>query len=78
MILKDVASIAKQHLVDLYAADQVRDVRLESWLYDDHLMVWSLTVGFSLSNGVRHDRTRTVVRISEANKAVLSVGEPQP
>ena len=69
MDVKTAADLARQHIADIFAADP-RGIRLESWLYDDHLMVWSLTLGFAQSNiGL----TRKVVRVSEANKCVLSV-----
>jgi hypothetical protein len=73
MDLKAVADIARQHVADVFAADP-RDIRLESWLYDDHLMVWSLTMGFA--GEPQAARTQKVVRVSEANKAVLSVKDP--
>lgn len=69
MDLKAAAEIARQHIADVFAADPSK-IRLESWLYDDHLMIWSLTLGFAQS-GV--GRTRKVVRVSEANNCVLSV-----
>ena len=73
MDLKAIADIARQQVADVFAAD-LRCIRLESWLYDDHLMVWSLTMGFA---GERQGaRTQKVVRVSEANNAVLSVKDP--
>ena len=70
MNLKDAVAAAKEHLGDLFAADRPHDLRLESFLYDDHLMVWSLTIGFAAAGGAR---TTKLVRVSEANKTVLSV-----
>jgi hypothetical protein len=75
MNLKAVADSARQHICDLFAADMPRDIRLETWLYDDHLMVWSLTLGFTPSNEERATPTRKLVRVSEADKSVLSVGD---
>ena len=72
MNLKAAADIARQHIADGFAAD-LRGVRLESWIYDDHLMVWSLTFGFASSGGAQPIRTQKVVRVSETNRAVLSV-----
>ena len=72
MNLKAVADIARQHIADLFAADP-RGIRLESWLYDDHLMVWSLTIGFG--GDAVGDRRLTIVRVSEANRAVLSIND---
>jgi hypothetical protein len=68
--LKGAVALAKQQIEDAFAADAPRDVRLEGFLYDDHLMVWSLTIGFALSN---QERSCKVVRVSEANKSILSI-----
>ena len=76
MNLKAVAETARQHIGELFAADMPRDIRLETWLYDDHLMVWSLTIGFTPSKDERATRTRKVVRVSEVDKSVLSVRDP--
>ena len=72
MNLKDAVAVAKQHLSDSFAADAPSDLRLENFLYDDHLMVWSLTIGFA-ANGEQATRIAKLVRVAEANKAVLSV-----
>ena len=72
MNLKDAVAVAKEHISDLFAADGPHNLRLESFLYDDHLMVWSLTIGFALGRG-QDARISKLVRVSEANKAVLSV-----
>jgi len=77
MDLKEALAVAKRQINDLFAADAPRNVRLEAFLYDDHLMVWSLTVGFALSGQVGDSdpqaRSYKVVRVSEADKSVLSV-----
>ena len=76
MNLKAVAETARQHINDVFAANMPRDIRLETWLYDDHLMVWSLTIGFTPSKDERATRTRKLVRVSEVDKSVLSVRDP--
>ena len=73
MNLKDAVAAAKDHISQAFAADRPRDVRLESFLYDDHLMVWSLTIGFA--RATESGRVSKLVRVSEANKSVLSVRE---
>ncbi len=80
MDLKEAVAVARQQISDLFAADAPRDIRLENFLYDDHLMVWSLTIGFDLSDdarealtSVRQGRGHKIVRVSEADKSVLSV-----
>ena len=72
MNLKDAVAVAKPQVVDLFAPNAPRDVRLETFLYDDHLMVWSLTIGFALPD---HPEARSykIVRVSEADKSVLSI-----
>jgi hypothetical protein len=78
MNLKDAATVAKEHISDLFAAETPQNVRLEGFLYDDHLMVWSLTIGFARpgdADGQEH-RVTKIVRVSEVNKSVLSVRDP--
>jgi len=80
MDLKQASAIARQHLGDLFAPDLLHNVRLEAFLYDDHLMVWSLTIGFALRGRGEADaaaalRSYKIVRVSEANKSVLSVAD---
>ena len=76
--MKDAVTAAKQHICDVFADDAPQNVRLEGFLYDDHLMVWSLTIGFALSGDAagQEPRMTKLVRVSEANKSVLSVGDP--
>jgi hypothetical protein len=76
MNLKDATTVAKQHICDVFAADAPHTVRLEGFLYDDHLMVWSLTIGFAPANAGQEARISKIVRVSEANKSVLSVKNP--
>ena len=73
MNLKDAAALAKEHICELFAAE---NVRLESFLYDDHLMVWSLTIGFAPAGHAADARVSKIVRVSESNKAVLSIRDP--
>ena len=72
MNLKEAVAVAKQQVSDLFAPDAPHDVRLETFLYDDHLAVWSLTIGFALPD--HHEaRTYKIVRVSETDKSVLSI-----
>jgi hypothetical protein len=71
MNLKNAVDAAKEHICDLFAPDAPRNVRLEGFLYDDHLAVWSLTIGFAPPG--QEARTSKIVRVSEADKSVLSV-----
>ncbi|MGD9616105.1 MAG: hypothetical protein AB7H90_11990 [Alphaproteobacteria bacterium] len=76
MDLQQAVTAAKQRIEELFAAADPRDVRLEGFLYDDHLMVWSLTIGFVVSPdppSPRPARSYKVVRVSESDKSVLSV-----
>jgi hypothetical protein len=80
MDLKEAVAVAKQQISDLFTAGAPRDIRLEGFLYDDHLMVWSLTIGFALSSyphhgltAAREARSYKVVRVSESDKSVLSI-----
>jgi hypothetical protein len=76
MNLKNAVAAAKQHICDLFAADAPQNVRLEGFLYDDHLAVWSLTIGFAPSGQGNAARISKIVRVSEADKSVLSVRDP--
>ena len=71
MDLKAAATLARQHLAEAFDAPQ--RMRLETWTYDDHLMVWSLTFGFQLADDAGEARIQKIVRVSEANQSVLSV-----
>jgi hypothetical protein len=72
MNLKQAVAVAKQEVNHLFAPDAPQNVRLEQFLYDDHLAVWSLTIGFALPD---HPKARTykIVRVSETDKSVLSI-----
>jgi hypothetical protein len=65
-------AVAKQLVNDLFAPDAPQNVRLEQFLYDDHLGVWSLTIGFALPDRAEA-RSYKIVRVSEADKSVLSI-----
>jgi hypothetical protein len=80
--LQEAVAVAKQQVIDLFAAAALRDIRLEGFLYDDHLMVWSLTIGFALSKHAENAlaaagqaRSYKLVRVSEADKSVLSISD---
>lgn len=70
MNVGEAASVAKQHLAALIAETSVKDFRLEEFLWDDHLGFWTLTLGYTPQQG---PRAYKIVRVSEADKAVLSV-----
>ena len=77
MDLKAAVTVAKAHICDVFAADAPQIIRLEGFIYDDHLMVWSLTIGFARSGHAdgQEPRIAKIVRVSEANKWVLSVSD---
>ena len=70
MDLKEAVAVAKQQIGDLFAADAPQNVRLEEFSYDDHLGVWTLTIGFALS---AQARSYKIIRVSQGDKSVLSV-----
>lgn len=70
MDLQAAVAVAKQHVSELFAADPPQNLRLEEFLYDDHLGVWTLTIGFALPAAARGCK---IVRVSEANQSVLSI-----
>jgi hypothetical protein len=74
MDLKEALAVAKRHVGEHFAAEAPRNIRLEEFLYDDHLAVWTLTIGFAVG-GAQDAPPATrykIVRVSEASKAVLS------
>jgi hypothetical protein len=73
MNLKEAVAVAKQQVNDLFAPDVPQNVRLEQFLYDDHLGVWSLTIGFAFRDHTEEARSFKTVRVSEADKSVLSI-----
>jgi hypothetical protein len=73
MNLKEAVAVAKQQVNDLFAPDAPKNLRLEQFLYDDHLGVWSLTIGFALPGRGEAARSCKIVRVSEADKSVLSI-----
>jgi hypothetical protein len=74
MNLREAVAVAKQQVNDLFAPDTPRDVRLETYLYDDHLAVWSLTIGFAPPDRPEA-RAFKIVRVVEADKSVLSIAD---
>jgi hypothetical protein len=74
MDLQAAVAVAKQHVGELFAPDILHNVRLENFLYDDHLAVWSLTIGYALPRSAE-TRNYKIIRVSEVNKTVLSVSD---
>jgi hypothetical protein len=74
MDLQAAVAVAKQHVSEMLAPEIPGNVRLENFLYDDHLAVWSLTIGYALPNSAE-PRDYKIVRVSEVNKTVLSVSD---
>jgi hypothetical protein len=70
MNLREAVAVAKQEVNKVFAPNAPQDVRMEQFLYDDHLAVWSLTIGFALPGEARGYK---IVRVSQADKSVLSV-----
>ena len=87
MDLQKAVAVARQRITDAFAANDPRDIRLEGFLYDDHLMVWSLTIGFAMSECSAADHARDaspsacqarrykIVRVSETDNSVLSIAD---
>jgi hypothetical protein len=70
MNVGEAVAAAKQHLAAQSAGISPHDFRLEEFLWDDHLGFWTLTLGYMPPEG---PRTYKIVRVAEADKAVLSV-----
>ena len=79
MDLKEAVAIAKRQVSDQFADEAPHNLRLEEYLYDDHLGVWSLTIGFVLGGGeaaAGAKRSFKLVRVSQADQSVLSIRDP--
>lgn len=74
MDLQAAVAVAKQHVNGLFGPDVPQNLRLENFLYDDHLAVWSLTIGYALPRSAE-GRNYKLVRVCEVNKTVLSVSD---
>jgi hypothetical protein len=74
MNLQEAVAVARQRVSDLFADGAPQNLRLEQFLYDDHLGVWSLTIGFALPDHPEPRRYK-IVRVSEADKSVLSISD---
>lgn len=70
MNVKEAVGVAKQHVADQFAEATIEALRLEEFLFDDHLGVWTITLGFALPEGARGAK---IVRVAESDKAILSV-----
>ena len=71
MNLKEAVAIAKQEIGDRFATDAPQNIRLEEFVYDDHLAIWSLTIGFAVNSA--DARSYKIVRVSQVDKTILSV-----
>ena len=45
--VKDAIKIAKDHIAELFASDNVKNVGLEEVAFDEAADAWNITVGFS-------------------------------
>jgi hypothetical protein len=70
MNVGEAAAAAKKHLAALFAEAPLQNLRLEEFLWDDHLGFWTLTLGYTPPDGTRAYK---IVRVTEADKEVLSV-----
>ena len=75
MNMREAVTAAKQQVGALFAPEALQNVRMEQCVYDDHFAVWTVTVGFARP-AQPETRGYKIVRISEADKSVLSVRDP--
>ena len=85
MDLKQAVGLAKQHILELFAEEELSNVGLEEVELDEGANEWIVTVGFSrpwdqprsalaaLTQQTFPRRSYKVVRISNASNQVLSV-----
>lgn len=88
MDVKQAVALAKQHIADLFAEENLSNIGLEEVEFDEHPGEWRVTVGFSrpwdevprnalsaLAGATAVRRTYKVVRIADTSGRVLSVKE---
>ncbi len=88
MEVKEAVGLAKQYVRELFADERITNLGLEEVAFEDKSKSWSITIGFSrpwdAPDGgtlagflppVGPKRSYKVVKISDGDKAVLSVKE---
>jgi hypothetical protein len=85
MDVKEAVAVAKRHIKDLFADEAIQNLGLEEVEFEDGSNSWSITIGFSrpwqqqgpfaagLAAFSPKERDFKVVRISDADKKVISV-----
>ena len=85
MDAKEAVGLAKAHIRELYAEEEIADLGLEEIQFDDRQGVWSVTLGFSrpwdrprnpiqtLAPDFHVKRTYKTLRIANDTKLVLAV-----
>lgn len=86
MQIKEVVSLAKQHIKDVFAEEKIDNPGLEEIEFDDKTGIWSVTIGFSrpwdeatgpfavkLAGFGPRRRDYKVVRIVDSDRRVISV-----
>ena len=67
MNVKAAFSNARAHLEQLHPGDARQKPRLEAFVFDDHLQIWSLTLSFD-NPSADGEREQRLVRVSEADR----------
>jgi|EndMetStandDraft_2_1072991.scaffolds.fasta_scaffold936568_1 hypothetical protein len=89
MELKEAIALAKHHIKDVFAEEQIDELGLEEVEFDDATQNWMITIGFSRPWGTERvagipprmfpsKRDYKVVKISDNNKKVLSIKNREP
>ena len=91
MDVKEVVELAKRHIVEIYANEQITNVGLEEVDFDGTKSVWSVTIGFSrpwdeprnafavlAAQGAYTRRTYKMLRVSDKDGKVLSIKNREP
>jgi hypothetical protein len=85
MEVKAAVKIAKEHLLDLFADEDISNLGLEEVEFDDSAQEWVVTLGFSrpwdeprnaiasLAQAVISQRSYKTLRISDSADQVISV-----
>ena len=69
MRVNEAIQLAKNFVQDAFPGEALSDLRSEAFVYDDHLAVWTVTIGFRRAETAE----QRVVRISNSDNSLLSI-----
>ncbi|HEX3954885.1 MAG TPA: hypothetical protein VHW90_15005 [Stellaceae bacterium] len=71
MRVNEATELAKKFVRDAFANEPVNELNLEAFTFDDHLGIWTMTIGFLRATAA--EREFKIVGISNIDKTMLSM-----